>query len=461
MLPQLFGPEIRHMLQESDRAEMKTFLEELHPATVAEALAGELEVEQAWKFLENTSLDNQAAIFEYFPPDWQEKMVGGVGRERMAKLLGEMSHDDRVDLLRRLDPKVSESLVRLVDEADRRDIALLVNQDEDTVGGWMTTDYAWLPPHLTATEALDRLRLQAPEKETIYYIYVLDENHRLLGVVSLRDLILAARHVRIQDLMDENVVYLRASDDVEKAVQELAHYDLIALPVVDDQHRMVGIVTHDDVMDVVIEEATEDVHRLGAVGPLEENYLEAGFVTVWRNRVVWLSILFVGGIFTVMALSQFQKTLESVVVLSMFIPLCISVGGNSGSQAATLITRSLALGHVEGKQWRQVLRHEILMGLALGLTLAALGFVIALVTHFFLIDDAKRQDTNVWLLAAVVSSAVVGICLWGTLVGSMLPLILKRVGIDPAIASNPFVATLADVTGIFIFFTAARVFILP
>src|SRR5688572_5876928 len=189
----LFGPEVRYILQENDAADMKAFLENLHPATVAEALAGELEVEQCWKFLEHTSIRNQAAIFEYFPIDWQVKMVEGTGRERMAHLIEQMSHDDRVDLLRRLMPRVAENLLRLIDEADRRDIATLVRQEEGTTGAIMTTDYAWLPPNITATEALDRLRLQAPDKETIYYVFVLDDQHRLIGVVTLRDLILAPR----------------------------------------------------------------------------------------------------------------------------------------------------------------------------------------------------------------------------------------------------------------------------
>src|SRR5262245_55092921 len=179
----LFGPEVRMMLEENDEAEMKAFLENLHPATVAETLTGELDIDQVWKILKHTSIKNQAAIFEYFPIEWQVKMVEGTGREHMAHLIEQMSHDDRVDLMRRLLPRVAESLLRLVDEADRRDIATLVAQDQNTAGGLMTTSYAWLPPNITVTEALERLRLQAPERETIYYVYVLDENHKLLGIV--------------------------------------------------------------------------------------------------------------------------------------------------------------------------------------------------------------------------------------------------------------------------------------
>lgn len=448
----LFGPEVREMLLENDVASMREFCESLHPATVAETLADEFEVEQVWRFLNNTSIRNQATIFEYFPLEWQVKMVEGGGREHMAHLIEKMSHDDRVDLLRRLMPRVAEALLRLVDEAERRDIATLFKQKENTAGSIMTTDYAWLPANITASEALDRLRLQAPERETIYYVYVLDNEHnrRLQGVVSLRDLIMAARHTIIRDLMESQLVVARAEDDLEKAAAELARYDLLALPIVDENNRLVGIITHDDIIDVVVQEATEDVHRLGAVGPITENYLEADFFTVWRSRAVWLAVLFVGGMFTVSAMQLFEKSLQEVVVLSLFIPICISTGGNSGAQAATLITRALALGQVNGRDWWRVLRHELLMGLALGGTLGVLGFARGFFTDYV---DPPR-------LAITVGLAVICICLWGTIVGSMLPLVLRRVGIDPAIASNPFVATLCDVTGILIYFLIAQTFIL-
>ena len=544
MVHVLFGPEVRQMLEENNEAGMRVFLESLHPATVAETLAGDLDVEQVWRFLSCTNIRNQAAIFEYFPIDWQVQMVEGAGRERMARLIEQMSHDDRVDLLRRLMPRVAEGLLRLVDEADRRDIANLVRQDENTAGGLMTTNYAWLPPSLTASEALDRLRLQAPESETIYYIFVLDDQHRLLGVLSLRDLILAPRHALIRDLMETNAVSIHATDDREQVAKVMAQYDLLAMPVIDEQNRMVGIVTHDDVIDVVVQEATEDVHRMGAVGPMAENYLEADFVTIWRKRAFWLACLFGAELFTFTALSYFDKAINRVVVLALFVPLCISTGGNSGSQAATLITRALALGQVRLTDWLRVLRHELLMGIVLGLTLGAIGFVRGSLTpenvrgnitdrdeefHIKVPADLvaqvrdlgdgrlefpkesvqiSRLDSAVqviaphgqsiattdaapgdelgpdrrttagskvyhippgsatrteavsrWSLALVIAQAVAAICLWGTLVGSMLPLLFRRLGVDPGIASSPFVATFVDVTGIVIYFNIAILYI--
>src|SRR5262245_33683343 len=240
----LFGPEAHELLEADDRDAMREFCENLHPATVAEALAGEFAVEHVWRFLETTSIANQAAIFAYFPPEWQVEMVEGTGRKQMAQLIEKMSPDDRADLLRRLPPKVTESLLRLVDEADRRDIAQLVKHPENTAGALMTTDYAWLPANITVEDALERLRLQAPDKETIYYVYVVDEQRKLLGVVSLRDLILASRRALLQDLMERNVVSACVTDDREKIAQEFSRFDLLAMPVVDTEGRLVGIITY-------------------------------------------------------------------------------------------------------------------------------------------------------------------------------------------------------------------------
>jgi magnesium transporter len=516
MVHPLFGPEVRLMLQEDDTAGMKAFCETLHPATVAEALAGELDVEEMWRFLQHTGIRNQAAIFEYLPMEWQVKMVQGTGRPHMARLIEQMSHDDRVDLLRRLQPRVSEELLRLVDEADRRDIAALVKYPENTAGALMTTDYAWLPANITVAEALDLLRHQAPDRETIYYVYLLDEQRKLLGVVSLRDLILARRHAVLRDIMEREMYVARVTDDREQVARDMARYDFLAVPVVDEEGRLVGIITHDDVMDVVVQEATEDVHRMGAVGPIAENYLRADFLTVWRKRAFWLSCLFGAELLTFTMLSHFEHAIEEIVVLALFVPLCISTGGNSGSQAATLITRAMALGQVAVPDWLRILRHELIMGLALGVTLGAIGFVRGAMTPEDVRGDEKPREeafsvpkggielvpsplrkqllvrlpdgarvreapdedadyvrynfpanclireeaVSRWGLGWVIAQAVAAICLWGTLVGSMLPVIFKRLGVDPGIASSPFVATFVDVTGIFIYFTIAKIYLL-
>lgn len=533
----LFSPEVRELLASNDRETMQTYCETLHPATLAEVLSDEFPVDQVWRFLQTTSIAKQAEIFSYFPLEWQVKMVEGTGRQQMARLIEEMSSDDRADLLRRLSPQVKEGLLRLVDEADRRDIARLVDYPANSAGALMTTDYAWLPANIPVEEALERLRLQAPDKETIYYVYIVNDQRQLLGVVSLRDLIMAPRRTLLSDLMEKSVVTVKVTDDQEEVARNIARYDLIAVPVVDSEGRLVGIITHDDVIDVIQEEATEDVHRMGAVAPMEAGYLEVSFLRLWRSRAIWLSFLFLAELFTFTALAYFEDAIAEVVVLSLFVPLCISTGGNSGSQAATLITRALALGQVTIRDWSRVLSHELLMGVVLGVTLGVIGFVRASFTPesvrgsspdrhepFQVSVDQKLQfeprqrtglftehtdyyvdlpsgaqqvisapttvqvrlpeDTkppeprkvggDTWVydfpkkcslprqpvawdrLALVIGMAVACICLWGTLIGSMLPLVFKRLGFDPGIASSPFVATFVDVTGIVIYFLISR-----
>lgn len=544
----LFTPELRSYLKENDVLGLKMLCETLQPTTVAEtleeALTDEIDpisIEQAWHVLSQSGIREQAEIFEYLPIELQVEMVRGTGAAHMARLIEQMAPDDRVDLLQRLeelDERTPEDILRLVDEAARRDIKQLLDYDEGTVGAIMTTDYAWLPAHLTTTVAIDRLRRIAPKSETIYYIYVLEEpSRRLLGVVSLRDLILAPRQATLNQLMETDLITLRASDDQNDAVEALRRSDLLALPVVDEQGRLVGIVTHDDVIDAAVEEATRDMQLQGAVAPITHNYLEAPFFEVWRKRVVWLALLFIVGIGTSFAMANFQDTIAKLVVLSLFVPLCISVGGNSGSQAATLITRALSLGHVGLRDWFVVLRHELLMGAALGLALAALGFARgyfesedtrsgtrevngSLVVRFPPTDEPpqlqrdrhghirlpegaiealeetveqetlvvlpdgqsptspRRSDRGDWVvefppgcklrtqavsgegLGLVIAGAVAVICLWGTLVGAMLPLFFERFGIDPALASSAFVATLVDVTGIILYFTIASLILL-
>ena len=528
----LFGPILRQYLVDGEDEDIKAFCENLHPATIAETLTGDFSVEESWRVLRDTDIRKQAAIFEYFDIDHQIAMVEKSGRPQMARLIEQMSHDDRVDLVRRLSPQAAESLLRLVDEADRRDIATLVKYPENTVGSIMTTDYAWLPENLTAEEAIARLRLQAPDRETIYYVYVIEESTRKLrGILSLRDLILAQKSAKVRDVMETDLITLKAHEDREIAAKQLARFDLIALPVVDDDGRLVGIVTHDDAIDVVVQEATEDLQRQGAVGPITENYLEANFATIWRKRAFWLACLFGAELFTFTALSSFEDEIAKLVVLSLFIPLCLSTGGNSGSQAATLITRSLALGHLSVKDWFRVLRHELLMGIVLGLTLGTIGLVRGAATpertrsatkeraesflvrtpagtsferlpdgrlilpkgatqliemevdqetyvslpsgKGYVVEPTSNSKTSLykfppncvisnppvdrWRLAVVIAQSVAAICLWGTLVGSMLPLVFKRIGVDPGLASSPFVATFVDVTGIVIYFSIAKV----
>ncbi|VTT99268.1 magnesium transporter : Magnesium transporter OS=Planctomyces limnophilus (strain ATCC 43296 / DSM 3776 / IFAM 1008 / 290) GN=Plim_2879 PE=4 SV=1: MgtE_N: CBS: CBS: MgtE [Gemmataceae bacterium] len=462
----LFSPEVRMMLAEENAPGLREFCESLHPATVAEALDDDFTPEQLWEVISQAEIRTQAAVFEYLPPATQVEMAEKA-RPQMGQLLTKMSHDDRVDLLKRLPGRVTESVMRLVDEADRKDIATLFSYGENTVGSIMTTDYAWLPATATAAEAVDQLRAQAPDKETIYYVYVVDDAarrgdgslapRRLLGVISLRDLILAPRHALVRDLMETDLVTLRYDQDKEAVAQLFARYDFIAAPVVDDSFGLLGIVTHDDVLDLVQREATEDLQRQAGVGPIEGAYLEAGFWQVWWSRGKWLAILFILQMGTINVMAHFENDLERVTFLMVFVPLCLSVGGNAGSQAATLVIRALALGEFRARDWLRVFRREILMAAALAAGLGALSVVR---TSFFTPESVlvKLPPGFFWNLNAAITGAVMGICLCGAVIGAMLPLGIKALGRDPALMSTPLIATLSDVLGIIIFFNCVRLF---
>ena len=470
----LFTPELRIMLEEQNAPAMQEFCESLHPATVAEALNEDFTPEQIWEAISHANLRTQASIFEYLPPALQVEMIE---RERphVGQLVGKMSHDDRVDLLKRLPSRVAETLMRLVDEADRKDIATLFQYGENTVGAMMTTDYAWLPGTLTAAEAIDQLRQQAPDRETIYYIYVLDEPNRrpdgslaprrLLGVVSLRDLILAPRHALIRDLMESETVTLRFDEDREAATGVFSRYDLIAVPVVDDRYGLLGIVTHDDVLDVVQAEATEDLQRQAGVGVIEGNYLETNFRHVWWSRAKWLAVLFILQMFTINVMAHYESRLGgglgragmNLAFMIVFVPLCLSVGGNAGSQASTLVTRALALEQIRTLDWLRVFHREFIMAASLA---AALGVLAIVRTYLWTPGEVLSQvpDDRFWDLIWVVTFSIMGICLTGALVGAMLPLLIKWLGGDPALMSGPFIATLSDVLGIVIYFNVVAAF---
>jgi len=456
MMNPLLLPEIRIMLAEGDAEGMAALVNDLHPASVAEFIEG-LTVEEIWSLLSHGDVDRQADIFSFLPEEKQRELAEGVGGERMSQLLSAMSHDDRVDFLKRLDPQAVESLLPLMAKADREDIRKLLSYPEGSAGSMMTTDYATLLPDITVEEAINRLRQQATQKETIYYIYVTNEDRKLLGFVSLRHLILAKLTSYVRDIMQSDVVYVRVDQDQEEVARLMGKYDFIAIPVVDNDHRIVGIITHDDALDVVVEEATEDAQRMGGMAPLEEPYLDVPFRTMWWKRSIWLSCLFVAEFFTFTALSRYEDALQKFTVLAMFTPLCISTGGNSGSQAATLITRAMALGHINLRLWWTVVRHEVLMGLALGATLGAIGFLRVMLP--FLTTTAVLSGVDRFNLALVIGQSVAGICVWGTLVGSVLPMIFTKLGFDPGYASSPFVATFVDVTGIVIYFSIAHAFL--
>lgn len=454
----LYLPELREMLAENNTAELEEFCTALHPARTAEFMEG-LNAAEAWAVLLHTDPVTRGQIFGYFEREKQLEIIQTADRVEIGKLLAELPADDRVDILKEVPHDVVEQLLPLVPPRERRDIIRLLAYPEGTAGAMMTTSYARLREGMIVRQALDALGHEAEDIETIYYVFIVDAEEHLRGVVSARQLISAIGrpNMLIDDLMERAVVSVDVTDSQELVAQRVAKYDLHAIPVVDHEHHMLGIITHDDVIDVVAEEATEDAYRMAAIEPMEENYLEAPFVEVWRKRSFWLLCLFLAQFLTFTAMTYFEGEMKAVFVLSLFVPLVISAGGNSGSQAATLITRAMALGHVGLRDWLRVLWHELLMGVALGITLGIAGFARGAITS----EHVRGADVGRMPLGIVVGLAVTGICLWGTIVGSMLPMMFKRLGFDPGYASTPFVATFVDVTGIVIYFTIAQVYLLP
>ncbi len=451
----LYLPELREMLALRDVEGLREFCTAIHPARVAEFMEG-LTPEEAWEVLQYAESPLREEIFGYFDREKQQAIVGRLSPEEAGKLITNLPPDDRVDLLKTMDVELVGQLLTEVPLEDRRDILRLTAYPENTAGAVMTTAFAKVPGDMTVRAALEELARQAAELETIYYVYVVDEQQHLQGVVSARRLLSAMGRpdTPIRDLAEEALITAYVLEDQEEVARKVARFDLLAIPVVDEENRILGIITHDDIIDVVVAEATEDAHRMGGITPLIENVLEAPFYTIWRKRAIWLSALFGAELLTFTALASFEEAIAAVIALSLFVPLVISTGGNSGSQAATLMTRALALRQVTPREWWKVLRHELVMGLALGVTLGAIAFVRAMLTPQSVLGNADRL-----VLALVISQAVAAVCLWGSLIGALLPLGFRALGLDPGFASSPFVATFVDVTGIVIYFTIAELWL--
>lgn len=374
-------------------------------------------------------------------------------RERRA-WLRLLAPDDAADLLQRVPEPGRVELLRLLDKRTRGEVVALLAYAEDAAGGLMSPRFARLRPEMTVDEAIEYLRRQSREAiETLYYAYVLDSDQRLVGVVSFRDLFRASGDAPLAEVMQTEVVSVPAHMDQESVARSFARHDLHAIPVVDDGGRMRGIVTVDDIVDVVQEEATEDIQKLGGMEALEQPYLQTNLLSLVKKRAGWLSALFIGEMLTASAMSAYEEEIAKAVVLALFVPLIISSGGNSGSQATTLIIRAMALGEVKLKDWWRIVRRELAAGVALGAILATIGLLrITLWQSLFHSYGDHAQG-----VAVTVAVSLVGVVTWGTLAGSMLPFVIRRAGFDPASASAPFVATLVDVSGLIIYFSVAQV----
>jgi magnesium transporter len=447
-LNRLVGPDIDELVRARRFDQVREALVVLEPADIADLLDG-LDDERTALLFRLLPRDLAADTFSYLDFDQQQHLISSLGNERLAALLNELDADDRTALLEELPGEVAKRLIEMLSPTERSITQTILGYPEESIGRLMTPDYVRVKPSWTVAQALDHIRRYGRDAETINVIYIVDDDGRLIDDLRIRQLLLADPAATVDSIMDRNYVALGAGDDREEAVRQLQRYDRVALPVVDSRGILVGIVTADDVADVAEAEATEDIQKMGGMEALDAPYLDSGFAPLIRKRAGWLAVLFLGQTLTVAAMSYFEEEIRRAVALAAFVPLVISSGGNSGSQATSLIIRAMAVGELSLAHWLRVLARELASGVTLGAFLGA----IALGRLFLFPADATGPEYTRIIVTVAVS--LVGVVTFGTVVGSMLPFALHRVGLDPAAASAPLVATLVDVTGLVIYFTTA------
>ncbi len=451
MFGKLIEPEIKELIAQKDYKALRETLLELDPADIAESLQVLSDEERGLVF-RILPHDAAADVFEHLEFLDQETLIHSLSNEHAARLLDEMDPDDRTAFLEDLPGMVARRFISLLSPEERNIATRLLGYPEDSIARRATPEFIDIQEDWTVKQALKHIRQIGEEKETINTVYVVDSKKRLVDDLRLKQLIFASPKAKISDLMDRQFIALHALDDQEHAIEVMSDYDRFVLPVVERDGTLMGIVTSDDIFDVAEEEATEDIHRLGGMEALDIPYSDAGVLKMVRKRVGWLIVLFIGGILTSVTLNQYEKALSQLTVLMFFFPLIVSSGGNSGSQAATLVIRAMALQEVQLKDWYKVMMRELASGFLLGFIL---GIFASIVLQFWPIEAV--QGVYVWQIVLTVSVAVMGTVMIGTLVGSMLPFVLRKAGLDPAMSSTPFVATIADIAGVIVYFTVAQV----
>ena len=441
-------------LQEENRDRMPEFLNELNISDV------ELIINENWQkateIISMLSVHRAASTFKILELSIQKDIINELAPQKLAALLNELPADDRTAFLEELPPKGVRELIKLLNPEERKITLSLLGYPEDSVGRLMTPDYIAVQEDWTIAEVLEHIREVGQDSETIDVIYVINDQGELIDDVRIKEFLLSPPDRLVSELTDGRYIELNVYDDQEKANQVFKMNNRVALPVVDNNNILIGIVTIDDVLWVANEEFSEDMQKMGGTEALEEPYLEISLFKLFKKRVGWLIVLFLGEMLTATAMASFEHALESALVLSIFVPLIISSGGNTGSQASSLIIQALIVGDVTLKDWWQVMRRELLSGVLLGITLGIIGFSRVIVWAQI---SPEVYGAHYVAVGAVVGFSLVGVALFGTITGSMLPLILKKLGADPAVSSAPFVATLVDVTGVIIYFNFAYLFL--
>jgi len=451
----LLIPELRELLAAKNVAVIRELCQQAHPQTAAELIEA-LEPDDIWTVLQTLDISLRAEIFSHFDLDQQVELATGQNRRQMAQLLEEMPPDDRADLVQRLDPAVRDELLPLVAKAEREDIRKLAQYEEQTAGSVMSTDYAVLKPDMDIAQAIEQLRIQAPAKETIYYIYVIDDNRKLLGFVSLKDIIVARPSSKIRELMHTEVIKAGVNEDQESVARKIEKYDLIAIPIVDDNDVIVGIVTHDDAMDIIRQEQTEDMEKLMGIAGRHgiSDYLNTSSWTHFLKRVYWVLGLAALGLVSGMIIHTFEATLTSMIILALYMPMVADTGGNTGSQSATVVVRALALGQLRPRDFLKVMFKEFKVSFLLGIILGILSFGKVV----FLSGSSEiPQGYSLPNIATAIAIALGLQVITATLIGAMLPLLAARFKQDPAVVASPALTTIVDITGLLIYFTTARI----
>jgi magnesium transporter len=448
----LLAPDILALLEEAPN-DVAAETEEMHPADLAD-VAEALPRERVVSLLNALPRDRAADVLEYLNEELRAEVLEAMSAPQAAALVSQMTPDDRADVLDEIEEEHAEDILSAIPIEARRETERLLAYDPDSAGGLMTTEFVSVPADITVEDALIRVRAVARtgRREAMNVVYATDAEGRVRGVMSLRELLAAAEGARIADVAWSEIVSVPPTADREEVARVTTNYDLVAVPVVEDSGRIIGVITVDDVIDAIQEEQTEDVQKFGGMEALDEPYMQIGIGAMMRKRAGWLVVLFLGEMLTASAMQHFEGELEKAIVLTLFIPLIVSSGGNSGSQATSLIIRALALGEITAKDWWRVARRELPSGLTLGVILGAIGVVRVLVWQGVGLYDYKEHYV---LIALTVGLALLGVVTFGSFVGAMLPFALVRAGFDPASASAPFVATLVDVSGLIIYFSVA------
>ncbi|MBA2744949.1 MAG: magnesium transporter [Flavisolibacter sp.] len=441
--------QFEEVIHSGDPLQIRDFLDHQNISDIADLLYELPEYES--QIIAAMSIHRASGVFKILEFPTQKRIIQTLPPSKTAELLNELPPDDRTDFLEELPSNVVRELIKLLDNEERRITLSLLGYPENSVGRLMTPDYVYIYENNTVQQVLDTVRRVGKNSETIDVIYVINDKGELLDDIRIREFILATPETRVLELMDNRVIALNAFEDQELANEAFKMNNRVALPVVSNSNKLLGIVTIDDILWVASEEFTEDIQKIGGTEALEQPYLEMPLFKLFKKRVVWLMVLFVGELMTISAMHRFEDDIARVVVLATFIPLIISSGGNSGSQAATLIIQAMALRELSITDWWRIMRREILSGIMLGLTLCIMGMTVILIWQAFTDNFGEYYMS----IAFTIGISLTGVVLWGSLVGSMLPLILKKLGADPAASSTPFVATLVDVTGLIIYFSVA------